>query len=63
MNGTVIYVTVNLEGGILSVGDATVFAPAAGEITVVFWDADGDSDEAIELLNTPQVLVEADDIV
>jgi hypothetical protein len=31
----------------------------------VFWDTDGDGspDEAISLLNTPQILVQADDII
>ena len=50
MNGTVIYVTVNV---------------GAGDDTHVFWDTDGDGDpdEEISLLGTPQVLVQADDIV
>ena len=54
MNGTVIYVTVNV---------ATGFASAT--TTVVFWDtnADGSPDEAIALVNTPQALLAADDIV
>jgi hypothetical protein len=55
LNGTVIYVTVNVETGL----------GATTDNTVVFWDtdADGDADEAIALLNTPQVLVGADDII
>jgi Ca2+-binding RTX toxin-like protein len=50
MNGTVIYVTVNL---------------GEGDNTVVFWDTDGDgdADEAIELQDTPQTLLEANDII
>jgi hypothetical protein len=55
LNGTVIYVTVNVETGF---GITT-------DNTVVFWDtdADGDADEAVALLNTPQVLVGADDVI
>jgi len=52
MNGTVIYVTVNLNiGGV--------------DDTLVFWDtnADGTPDEEIHLLSTPQALVRADDII
>jgi len=50
MNGVVIYVTVNL---------------GIADETLVFWDtnADGTPDEEIHLLNTPQALVQADDIV
>ena len=50
MNGTVIYVTVNL---------------GPGDDTLVFWDtnADGTPDEEIHLAGTPQVLVQADDII
>jgi hypothetical protein len=55
LNGTVIYVTVNVETGL----------GASTDNTVVFWDtdADGDADEAIALLNTPQVLLDAGDII
>jgi hypothetical protein len=55
LNGTVIYVTVNVETGL---GVTT-------DNTVVFWDtdADGDADEAIALLNTPQVLLDSGDII
>jgi len=50
MNGTVIYVTVNL---------------GVGDDTIVFWDTNGDGhpDEAVSLVGTPQVLVQADDII
>jgi Ca2+-binding RTX toxin-like protein len=53
--GGVIYVTVNVASGL---GDAT-------DNTVVFWDTDGDgdADEAVALVNTPQAHVGADDIV
>ena len=52
MNGTVIYVTVNVD----FLGNSD---------TIVFWDTDGDGhpDEAISLVNTPQALVQADDII
>jgi len=55
MNGVVIYVTVNLTGGPINPIDDTL----------VFWDtnADGTPDEEIHLVNTPQVLVQADDII
>jgi hypothetical protein len=55
MNGTVIYVSVNVETGLGPTSDNTV----------VFWDsdADGDADEAIALINTPQVLLAADDVI
>src|SRR5262249_38972325 len=48
MDGTVIYVTVNVTSGL---GPTT-------DNTVVFWDTDGDGhpDEAVALDNTPQVL-------
>jgi hypothetical protein len=51
LNGTVIYVTVNVETGI---GPTT-------DNTVVFWDTD--ADEAIALVNTPQVPLGAGDII
>jgi hypothetical protein len=55
LNGTVIYVTVNVETGL----------GATTDNTVVFWDtdADGDADEAIALVNTPQALLDAGDII
>jgi hypothetical protein len=55
LNGTVIYVTVNVETGL---GPTT-------DNTVVFWDtdADGDADEAIALVNTPQMLLDSGDII
>jgi hypothetical protein len=42
----------------------TGFGPTTDN-TVVFWDtdADGDADEAIALVNTPQVLVDAADVI
>jgi peptidyl-prolyl cis-trans isomerase B (cyclophilin B) len=51
MNGTVIYVTVTQQG--------------SPDSTIVFWDTDGDgsADEAIVLDGTPQVLLEANDII
>jgi hypothetical protein len=56
LNGTVIYVTVNVETGLP--GGST-------DNTVVFWDtdADGDADEAIQLAFTPQVLINPADII
>jgi hypothetical protein len=38
---------------------------ASTDNTVVFWDtdADGDADEAIALVNTPQALLDAGDII
>jgi hypothetical protein len=55
LNGTVIYVTVNVETGL----------GATTDNTVVFWDtdADGDADEAIACVGTPQVLLDAGDVV
>jgi hypothetical protein len=51
----VIYVTVNVTGGL----------GGSADNTVVLWDtnADGSPDEAIALVNTPQALLTADDIV
>jgi hypothetical protein len=53
----VIYVTVNVAF-ISGLGFTT-------QNTVVFWDTDGDgdADEAIALLDTPQSQVQADDII
>jgi hypothetical protein len=58
MNGTVIYVVVNITAGGVP-GSATSDNP------VVYWDtdADGDPDEAIALIETPQILIGADDVV
>jgi hypothetical protein len=55
LSGAVVYVTVNVETGI---GPTT-------DNTAVFWDTDGDgdADEAIALLSTPQANFGADNII
>jgi hypothetical protein len=37
----------------------------AGNNTIVLWDTDaaGDADEAVQLVSTPQMLVQSDDII
>ena len=64
LDGTVIYVTVNVDS--LGGSQVAIQEISAGtDNTVVFWDTDGDgdADEAIALLNTPHVLLGADDII
>jgi hypothetical protein len=55
LGGGVVYATVNVETGL---GPTT-------DNTVVFWDTDGDgdADEAIALLSTPQAQVLPDNII